>query len=168
MATNGGEPDTVMTIADQGQATVAGEGWSMAIAPDGESGGAESTGEGTVSVTLVRDQGTTISGDGFMPGTRADVWLFSDPVLLGSVEIDENGAFSGVVTIDGNNVPVGEHTLQLQGVGADGYVRTANLGVSVVDEAPPGFDWWWLILVALVAALLFALWRYRRSRREAR
>ncbi len=173
MATNGGEPATVTVTADadQKQATVAGDGWSMAIQSDGESGGAESSGEGAVVVTLVRGQGTTVSGDGFMPGTRADVWLFSDPTLLGTAEIDENGEFSGVVNIDGNVIAAGEHTLQLQGVGADGYVRSANLGVSVVDEAPPVFAWWWVWLVVVAAVLLFALWLFalrRRRRRAAR
>jgi hypothetical protein len=170
MATNGGgrESVTVTADADQKQATVVGDGWSMAIAPDGGSGGAESSGEDSVLLTLVRDQGTTVSGDGFMPGTRADVWLFSDPTLLGTVEIDENGEFSGVVNIDGTAVAAGEHTLQLQGVGADGYVRAANLGVSVVDEAPSAFDWWWVWLAVVAAVLLFALWRYRTARREDR
>jgi hypothetical protein len=107
-----------------------------------------------------------------MPGTRADVWLFSDPTLLGTVDIDENGEFNGTVNIDGNVVTVGEHTLQLQGVGEDGYVRSANLGVTVADEAPVltaessfSFFWLWLLLIALVVVLLvFALQRYRRSR----
>ncbi len=55
----------------------------------------------------------TISGNGFMPLSRADVWLFSDPTLLGTIDIDENGELSGDVYIDGRVVPVGGHTLQL-------------------------------------------------------
>jgi YVTN family beta-propeller protein len=169
MATNGGEAETVTASANQGQATVVGDGWSMAIQPDGESGDAETSGEGTLLVTLVSDLGTTVSGDGFLPGTRVDVWLFSEPTLLGSVEVDENGDFSGVVSIDGTAVASGEHTLQLQGVGADGYLRTADLGVSVVDEAQAASDWWWVSLAfigggLLLAVLLFALWRYRARR----
>jgi YVTN family beta-propeller protein len=166
MATNAGQPDTVTVTAnaDRNQATVVGDGWSMSIRSDGGSGGAESSGKGAVVVTLVRGQGTTVSGDGFMPGTRADVWLFSNPTLVGTVEIDKNGKFSGVVTIDGKVVAAGEHTLQLQGVGADGNTRAANLGVSVVDEAPPVFVWWWLLLAVVPAVLLFALWRRRAAR----
>ena len=108
-----------------------------------------------------------------MAGTRADVWLFSEPTLLGTVEIDENGDFSGEVNIDANVVAVGEHTLQLQGVGEDGYVRAANLGVVVNDaavevtteEAAGGFLWWlWILVVLAVLIIWFALWRYRRSR----
>lgn len=173
IATNGGSPEpvTVTPIPDQKQATIEGDGWTMAVGVEAENGGVAS-GEGGAVVTFVRDQGAVVSGTGFMPGTRADVWLFSDPTLLGTVEIDENGEFNGVVNIDGNVVTVGEHTLQLQGVGQDGFVRAANLGVSVMDEAPAltaessfSFFWLWLVLILLVVALLvFALWRYRRSR----
>ena len=89
------------------------------------------------------------------------------------MEIDENGNFSGEVNIDANVVAIGEHTLQLQGVGEDGYVRAANLGVVVNDtaaeatteEAAGGFLWWLWLLVILVALILwFVIWRYRRNR----
>lgn len=174
IATNGGQPEAVLVtpIPDQKQATIQGDGWSMAVGVESENGGVTS-GEGGAVVTFVRDQGAVVSGQGFMPGTRADVWLFSDPTLLGTVDIDENGEFNGTVNIDGNVVTVGEHTLQLQGVGKDGFVRAANLGVTVADEAPTlteqtsgSFLWWlWLLILLLVIAVLwFALWRYRRSR----
>jgi hypothetical protein len=173
IATNGGQPEavTVTPIPDQKQATIQGDGWSMAVGVEGENGGV-SSGEGGAVVTFVRDQGAVVSGEGFMPGTRADVWLFSDPTLLGTVDIDESGEFNGTVNIDGNVVTVGEHTLQLQGVGEDGYVRSANLGVTVADEAPVltaessfSFFWlWWLLIALVVVLLVFALQRYRRSR----
>ena len=174
IATNGGEPEPVVVTAipDLKQATIEGDGWSMAVQADGVSGAAESSDEGGAVVTLVRDQAAVVSGTGFMPGTRADVWLFSDPTLLGTVEIDVNGEFNGTVNIDGNVVTVGEHTLQLQGVGEDGYVRSANLGVSVLDEPPAltqessfSLAFWllvWLGVLALVAG--GGTWWYRRAK----
>jgi hypothetical protein len=171
IATNGGQPEavTVTPIPDQKQATIQGDGWSMAVGVEGENGGV-SSGEGGAVVTFVRDQGALVSGEGFMPGTRADVWLFSDPTLLGTVDIDENGEFNGTVNIDGNVVTVGEHTLQLQGVGEDGYVRSANLGVTVADEAPAlteetSGSFLWLLLVALGVIALAAggTWWSRRT-----
>jgi hypothetical protein len=68
-----------------------------------------------------------------MPGTRADVWLFSDPTLLGTVDIAADGTFSASFAVNSNFVPTGDHTLQIQGVGDDGFVRAANLGVVVND-----------------------------------
>jgi hypothetical protein len=171
IATNGGQPEavTVTPIPDQKQATIQGDGWSMAVGVEGENGGV-SSGEGGAVVTFVRDQGAVVSGEGFMPGTRADVWLFSDPTLLGTVDIDENGEFNGTVNIDGNVVTVDEHTLQLQGVGEDGFVRAANLGVTVADEAPAlteetSGSFLWLLLAALgvVGAAAGGTWWYRRA-----
>jgi hypothetical protein len=172
IATNGGSPEpvTVTPIPDQKQATIEGDGWSMAVGVEGDGGVA--SGEGGAVVTFVRDQGAAVSGTGFMPGTRADVWLFSDPTLLGTVDIDANGEFNGVVNIDGNVVTVGEHTLQLQGVGEDGFVRAANLGVSVMDEAPAlteqssgSLFWlWMLVLLGVVSIAAVGTWLTRRAR----
>ena len=109
-----------------------------------------------------------------MPNTRADIWLFSEPTLLGTVEIDENGEFNGTVEIDGQVVNVGEHTLQMQGVGEDGYVRAANLGVVVNDadaasteEAAGSFLWWWLLLLVLIAIAVGAYLWWRKRQLEA-
>ena len=109
-----------------------------------------------------------------MPGTRADVWLFSDPTLLGTVTIDENGEFTGEFIVDPNMIPVGEHTLQLQGVGEDGYVKAANLGVVVDDaaevmptavESGLGFIWWIIAAIVLIAVVIVFL--ASRRRRES-
>ena len=172
IATNGGQPEPVVVtpIPDQKQATIQGDGWSMAVGVEGDGGVA--SGEGGAEVTFVRDQGAAVSGEGFMPGTRADVWLFSDPTLLGTVDIDANGEFNGVVNIDGNVVTVGEHTLQLQGVGADGFVRAANLGVNVTDVAPAltaessgSLFWlWMLVSLGVVSVAAAGTWMVRRAR----
>ena len=173
VATNGGDPEvvTVTPQPDQKQATIQGDSWSMSVSIAGQSGVVEESDEGEVMVEFIRNESAQISGSGFMPGSRADVWLFSDPTLLGSVTIDENGEFNGEVNVDGNVVTVGEHTLQLQGVGTDGFVRSANLGVMVNDaeiaaateEAAANFLWLlWLVggLAAIAAAGL--LWQWRR------
>jgi hypothetical protein len=89
------------------------------------------------------------------------------------VDIDENGEFSGTVMVDGTVVPVGDHTLQLQGVGDDGYVRAANLGVTVSDavaevtteEAAGGLLWWLLALIAVIGlAAALTIWQMRSRR----
>jgi len=177
LATNGGIPEVVQVTAlqDEKQTIIEGDGWVMAVQVDNPDGKVQETEDGGVLLELVRDGETNVSGDGFMPGTRADIWLFSDPTLLGTVEVDENGRFSGSVLIDGQMVAVGEHTLQLQGVGMDGYVRAANLGVVVNDEAAlaatvdaaGGFLWWWLLLVLLVVAVLVAVYYWWRKRQES-
>lgn len=69
------------------------------------------------------------------------------------------------------------HTLQIQGVGADGYLRAANLGVTVAPSELPslvpaidygaGFNWLLLLWIAgmlvVVAGVTRALMEYRRT-----
>lgn len=176
LATNAGVPEVVevTVIEDQKQTVIEGDGWAMSIAPEDENSNVIQNEDGEVFLELVRDEAAAVSGTGFMPGTRADVWLFSEPTLLGTVDIDENGEFNGTVEIDGQMVNVGEHTLQMQGVGKDGYVRAANLGVVVNDadaasteEAAGSFLWWWLLLLLLIAIAVGAYLWWRKRQLEA-
>ncbi len=179
IATEAGLPVDVQVRAetDNRLAVIEADGWTMAIVVAGEDASVEETPEGGASLTFVRDEAATVQGSGFMPGTRADVWLFSDPTLMGTVTIDDNGEFNGEISVDGRVVTIGEHTLQLQGVGADGYVRSANLGVLVKDpdaevattaDLATSFAWWfWIIgIAALIAVAAIAYWLYRRSQQS--
>ncbi len=165
-------PVTIEAIEQEGQAIVQGDGWNMSIDVPDANGQVTKT-DGGALLKFVQNETVFVQGDGFLPGTRADVWLFSDPTLLGTVDIDENGNFSGQIAVDGKFVPTGEHTLQVQGVGTDGYVRAANLGVVV--EANPVASSSALSSIwayALIAVGLGATWWFfivaRRRRKEAK
>jgi hypothetical protein len=173
IATSGGEPVpvTITPVSDQKLAVVEGDGWTMAVKVTSDQGGVEPA-DGGALLRLVRNESAMVSGSGFMPGTRADVWLFSDPTLLGTVTVDENGEFTGEVNIDPSMIPVGEHTLQLQGVGEDGYVKAANMGVLVDDPTTAANTTgeqsltliWWVLAATLLAALMIWLLVARRRR----
>jgi hypothetical protein len=165
----------VSALEDRRSAVVEGDDWSMAVNLAGAGGSVTELDSGAV-LTLVRDEAALVAGSGFMAGTRADVWLFSEPTLLGTVTIDENGEFAGEVDIDPDLIPAGNHTLQLQGVGVDGYVKAANLGVLVEDSASPlpvaevsepSFWFLWWIVAALVVVALVVLWIVVRRRRSS-
>jgi hypothetical protein len=126
MAFNAGEPETVTVKRSASTTSVEGEGWVFTVESDSPETAIE-------AMSFTRDAPVAFSGEGFMPGTRADVWLFSDPTLLGTVDINEDGTFAALFAVDSAFVPTGNHTLQIQGVGDDGFVRAANLGVQVVD-----------------------------------
>lgn len=174
LATNAGLPEVVdLTVTpDEKQTIIQGEGWSLGIILNSSGSSVSETEDGNGLLELVRDDTATVSGSGFMPGTRADVWLFSEPTILGTVEIDENGEFTGRVSIDGRVIAVGNHTLQIQGVGEDGYVRAANLGVLVKDAqanfwpnvVASGLLWW---LLAALAIMTLVILSYVRTRRRA-
>lgn len=174
LATQAGLPVDVSLNVDSENSltTIEGDGWAFSIDVSGGDSTVEETPDGGALMRVVRDGEASISGNGFMPLSRADIWLFSDPTLLGSVQIDENGEFNGTVTVDGRVVPVGDHTLQIQGVGVDGFVVAANLGVVVSDpsdgaavttqEAAGSVLWWVLALIALLVLAAVVWWVLRR------
>lgn len=173
LATSAGVPETVTIQArpeTREVAVVSGE-WAFTVALAGDSGAVEQVDSGA-TITLVQAKTASVSGEGFQPGTRVDIWLFSDPTLLGSVTVSADGGFTGDVFLDARYAVVGEHTLQLQGVGADGFIKAANLGVVVQEPVVPDpvtsspWTFWVLILmsVALAGAVILVAARRRRVR----
>ena len=155
LALNAGAPETVNVKRSSSATSVEGDGWVFTVETD-----APDTTLDAMSFT--RDAPVAFSGEGFMPGTRADVWLFSDPTLLGTVDIKEDGTFMALFAVDSAFVPTGNHTLQIQGVGDDGFVRAANLGVQVVDPldspvVPVGGQRFDLIPLALMGTAVIGL-----------
>ncbi|MEV6926313.1 MBG domain-containing protein [Dactylosporangium sp. NPDC051485] len=69
---------------------------------------------------------------GFAANTRADVWLFSDPVLVGRVTAGADGSVNATLPVPAS-LPVGEHTLQVNGLTADGRQRSLAVGLVLVD-----------------------------------
>jgi len=101
------------------------------------------------------------------PGSRADVWMFSDAMLLGVVTVAEDGTFRLDVAVDPRFIGTGAHTLQVQGLGTDGYVRSANVAVVVedgseLDTMPGGRLGRILTLLNLLAGSAFFLIAWRR------
>lgn len=173
-----GEPTGVQLTVDPSTflTAVQGDGWGFSIDVAGEGNSVEETADGGALIRVLQGGEASITGNGFLPLSRADIWLFSDPTLLGSVDIDENGEFTGNIVIDGRVIAVGDHTLQIQGVGVDGFVLAANLGVMVSDpdadaaattgQASASVLWWVLALIALLA-MIGTIWWWRARRQAA-
>lgn len=81
-------------------------------------------------LVIVAGAYAAVSGEGFRPGSTVDVWLMSTPILLGEVTVRADGTFSARLPIPDGVAP-GPHTIQLNGVAADGSVRTLSVGVVV-------------------------------------
>ena len=158
-------PLTVTGLADQNLVVFDGDGWSMGLNLLNEDAMVEPT-EGGAFVRLTRDEPFLITGEGFKFPSTVGVYIFSEPTLVGTVEVDADGTFAADFFIDAALVPTGEHTLQMQGVGEDGYVRAANLGISVGDStvpvaaAGPFAPWWTLIFIGLGLVLFGSLRRW--------
>lgn len=95
-------------------------------------------GAGTLAVeggtTLVPGEEFTLSGSGFAAGEQVDVELRSDPLVVGSLDADADGAIAGTLTVP-VAAPAGDH--QLVAVGAtSGVTATLDVQVTALDAAP--------------------------------
>ena len=93
-----------------------------------------SSGSTAMALQLVAGGQGVASGEGFRPFTRAEIWIASTPTLLKTVEVPASGSWVAVFDVPADLEP-GNHTVQAEGLGVDGQLRAANLGVVV--EAPP-------------------------------
>jgi len=175
LATSAGLPTpvTVVPLPEKKRVSIGDGSWTLLVDVDPENGVVGGTSEAPV-IQVTQDSVASASGDGFLPGTTASVWMFSDPTLLGTVTVGEDGSFTAEFQVDSTYLPVGTHTLQVQGVGEDGFIKAANLGVDVREPveltagSATGLLWWvayGLVAVLLLVVLFFAV--RRRSRRSA-
>ena len=131
VVTTAGEVDTDPQItSDESANTVVVDGtsWAVTVAV---SDTAAVSGEGTTTqIVSTPGGGFTVAGSGFQPDTRVDVWVFSSPTLLGSATVTGEGTITLTVEFD-QDLTVGEHTLQVQAVAGDGFIRATNLPVTL-------------------------------------
>jgi uncharacterized repeat protein (TIGR02543 family) len=171
LATAAGLPENAVieVRSEVRQVAVVSDGWSFSVGLPETSGSVQPS-EGGAEVIFEQQQTATVSGEGFQPDTRVDMWLFSEPTLLGSVIVGADGSFSVEVYLDPNFAAIGEHTLQLQGVGMDGFIRAANLGVVVEGSetlTSSALPWWALGVAGLLALLTTVAVLASRSMRRA-
>lgn len=70
------------------------------------------------------------TGRGFKPGSRAEVWLFSEPRFLGYADVAADGSFTKQFTLP-DDIVIGDHTVQTEGVAKNGSSRAVSAGVLV-------------------------------------
>jgi outer membrane protein OmpA-like peptidoglycan-associated protein len=74
-------------------------------------------------------------GTGFLPGSQAEVWLFSTPTSLGTTSVRADGSWEIEFLVPGD-VAAGQHTIQAEGTGPDGQDRA--LAALVAVDTDPG------------------------------
>ena len=68
----------------------------------------------------------------FQPGEQVRATVFSDPVTVGTFQVNRKGAVSGSFGVP--NVPAGQHTLELRGL-TSGTVQSASFTVGSPGKA---------------------------------
>ena len=82
----------------------------------------------------------SIGGEGFAPGTEAKTWLFSSPRELGRLSVSNDGSFAADFAIT-DDIAVGNHVAQVNGLSPDGEIRSLSLDVEIrANEGPAPFD----------------------------
>jgi hypothetical protein len=74
--------------------------------------------------------GVKITLSGLKPGTWVDIYLNSDHVLLGKVQVGADGTVNAILPLP-TGTTTGVHTLQVAGTTTDGTIVSAALGVFV-------------------------------------
>jgi hypothetical protein len=166
--------DTTVTVeAGVGTINLDG-GFSMTITPQTVDGVTADASAGGV-LQFARSGRIKFAGNGLQPNSVVDIWLNSNPVFLGTVTTDQNGAFEAEFDIP-EGVLEGEHTLTIVGVSADGEQVTTSVGIAITqaediepidDEDSSGStatNELVLLGLLLIAGVGVALWLRQRKR----
>jgi hypothetical protein len=87
-------------------------------------------GETGLITSVTAGEPVTIKGSGFAPNSTVRAIAYSTPTELKTFVTDENGEFEVTVEIPAE-LPAGQHSLVVTGVGADGEVRNLRVDVTV-------------------------------------
>ncbi|MGZ6801148.1 MAG: hypothetical protein ACXVGR_15200, partial [Mycobacteriaceae bacterium] len=93
---------------------------------------------------------TTVQGSGFLPGTQVVVRLQSFPRVTGAATVAANGTVTATSAIPLDTSP-GAHHVVLEGLGANGQLRTVSMPLRVL---PPWTDEAVLVLLFGLALLV--------------
>lgn len=131
-ATQDGIPiqTTLSTDPSFDRATIMGDGWDVSLVsntpPD------KGARIGPAGVMLIPQGGRiVVSGRGYAPGTRVQVYAMNPALLLGTIAVDADGRFSGSLDAPPTITP-GDVVLQVNGYAVNLSVRSASFGVSIV------------------------------------
>jgi len=134
-ATVNGEPaeGTTMTVVDARRASFDLGGSSLDLSAE-SADGQPTVLDANGNLVLDRDGLVAVGGDGFKPGSRAEVWMFSTPVFLGFAEVAADGTFAAELPLQGL-LALGEHTVQANGIGPSDEQWSVSMGVVVAEPA---------------------------------
>lgn len=88
---------------------------------------------GQVSLSAEAGATVTVRGQGFLPDSDVQVWLHSEPVLLGTVRTDATGVFGATFPLPAEAAP-GAHQIVLAGIDLNGLEITRSLDLTILPQ----------------------------------
>ncbi|WP_177195003.1 fibronectin type III domain-containing protein [Parapedobacter indicus] len=134
--TNGDVETVTLEVVDSEYLRLSSGDFEFKLATLGVNGNRIPISEIDAIIRMIRGTGTSVyvSGRGFEPGTVITVYVFSDPQVLGHIDVRPDGSFEGSLLLP-NNLEIGKHTIQANGIVAgDGGERSVSLGMLVVEN----------------------------------
>ena len=126
-------PVTVETDPTTQQVSVSGGGITLTASTEGQNGQTLPLAPDG-SLLVPQDGAIPMSGSGFAGGSEVGLFLFSDPINLGTVTANAGGTAIATAQIP-STVPTGSHTLQIAGTNSSGQTIALSMGITVTN--PP-------------------------------
>jgi hypothetical protein len=131
--TNGGQTQSSrIVIVDNSSAQVITTSGGV-LAVEAKSGASSIPVDERGRVQMVKNNSVETQGAGLAPNSEFAVYLFSEPTLLGIGVTDSQGRFFASFPVE-KELPLGDHTLQVNGTLLDGKASSISMPVSVVDS----------------------------------
>jgi hypothetical protein len=131
--TNGGQTQSSrIVIVDNSSAQVITTSGGV-LAVEAKSGTSSIPVDERGRVQMVKNNSVETQGAGLAPNSEFAVYLFSEPTLLGIGVTDSQGRFFASFPVE-KELPLGDHTLQVNGILLDGKASSVSMPVSVVDS----------------------------------
>lgn len=134
-----GEPVEVDVVGDGSSVHVTGGGIELSAQPASGGGAPSGTVVGT-TLNLVEGGAVSLRASGFQPGSVPRLWLFSEPILLGDLEVGDDGTIEDALAPLPDDVLACSHTLQIVGTTSEGKRIVLSMGVRVSAHPYPYID----------------------------
>ena len=130
---DGSTEDTPLTVNDGTPPSItAGEG-EFQMDLQGNEEGAARIDENSQTLVFYTGKEGLATGRGFLPGSEAEIWLFSTPRFLASTRVLTDGTFSQTFDVP-PDIEVGEHVIQAEGLDTNSEPKAIAAGVIVAAD----------------------------------
>ena len=165
-ATIGGKTTTAKTTRVNNQLVFTAGGFTVTLAgvnPDGTIIPLSSDG----LLEVRRGDMFRLDAQGFAPNSTVNIWMFSKPILMGTIEVGSDGLVKSTLKVP-KSVENGLHHLVM--VGVDKAKKEAKFEVGMNVGVPPK-QWWYsriLIVIPISIAVFIGFWLPTSASRRRR